>query len=331
VVAMTAPAEVDPFASPTPALTLVPKAAQVPLKKAKVTIDAVKFIPKALIRDYAASQHNAKLAEGATGRLDRMELTTIIAIYLLAWVEEQADAPQVQTLSGSPRQIAKWLGWERDIKGLHDALTGDRFSPYAMLRLTEGSDGVMRPPGLTEHWIIDVEPMEQADGFLRVPVWWLFQDTSDDPRVERSRDRRGLYRCPDCATWCTADKPWRRGDLALLGALMIIERADWETREPKPLAAKFLAERWGLQERYVQRLLAEAEDRGFVTGEGRRGGRAGGVLTGAGHPARRRVIMRPTDPPGDRRPSATHSTKDRCPGCASRRKNGHSRPQKPSQ
>jgi hypothetical protein len=324
VATMTLSGEIDPYASP--ALTLIPGGAATPLRRASTSIGAVKHVPKALLRDYAASQHKAELAEGATGRLDRMDLTTIIAIYMLAWIEEQVDAPQVLTLSGSPRDLAQLLGWERDIQGLHNALTepahggNGRFSPYATFRATEDTDGIMRPPGRDEHWIIDVEPVEQADGFLQVPIWWLYEDRTDDPLADRSRRRRGLHRCPDCAAWCTADKPWRRGDRALLGALMIIERAEWKTWETPPLAATFLARRWGLPVPRVQEMLAAAEDRGYITGEGRRGGRAGGARKGPGFRARRRVTQRPTDPLGDRRPGAAYAAEGRCPDCDPARK-----------
>lgn len=321
-------ADVDPFAAPTPSPK--PKvrrrrSSQAPAPTvADVSLTHTILVPRDVLLDHALAHNGVMVREQDRPGLRPVSLetlTTVITGYALRWWDTPVhEATPGHVITGSGQSVADRLGWARqpDLLRTHlldwvDEGTG-LLTPWMTLAATdEDDDGLPVHPGVDGHWTVHVRPVdtrpidEGGEGFVRVPLWWLLAPRHD-PLDAHARQRRGLLRCT-CGTWLTDRRPWRRDDIALLGALMVIESADWDTMTAEA-SVTYLASRWGRSESGVEDALSAARRRGYVTAEGA-GGRKG--KDGAGIPALRAVVTSPAVA-GSRKGAAVLG----CPTCVKR-------------
>lgn len=300
--------EVDAFASPEPKPVRRLRAVQAPAPTATVadvSLTHTIIVPRDVLLGHALSHSGVMVREQDRPGLRPVNLetlTTVVSGYSLRWWDTPVhEATPGHIITGSGQSVADRLGWARQPDALRAHLL-DRvdegtglLTPWMTLAATDqDDDGLPVHPGVDGHWTVHVRPVdtrplnEGGEGFARVPLWWLIAPRHD-PLDAHARHRRGLLRCT-CGTWLTDRRPWRRDDLALLGALMVIEASDRATAST-PLSASYLAARWGRSVRSVESALAAAVARGYITAEGA-GGRRG--MTGPGIPATRHVVTAPT-------------------------------------
>ena len=105
---------------------------------------------------------------------------------------------------------------------------------------------------------------------------------------------RRLSRDPTTGAWASSGPG--ANPSALLGALMVTERLHHKATIPQihTWATPTLGKRWGVSAATAHRAMKAAEEAGYVASSRRSGTN--------GRPARRRLVRKPTDPPGESLP-----------------------------
>lgn len=239
------------------------------------------------------------------GSLRPVHLPTLVALHAL--LPHGAGAPGTgaaeviirpetlaQATGWAPATLYNWLhkgGTGHSTEGVlrpHAQLTRTYFEPDRAM-LDDRDDTGLR-------WVIDVDtPAEGA--WMQIPAWWLFARTHHTlvgGRIVERRLMRTLHRSPGTGEWETRGSGMDAQ--ALLGAAMVTERLKFNAAVPQihTWSAAVLGARWGVSPTTAHRALKAAEAAGFLAPSRRTGGR--------GRSAVRRLVLTPTDRPGQMLP-----------------------------
>jgi hypothetical protein len=240
--------------------------------------------------------------------LDSGHLPALVALHGLLPHRKKGAPSGPDEVIASPAALSRATGVTIDT--LYDWLDGiyelggggpktTRLWPHARLERTftqDNADLLEDEDDTGERWVVEV-PRPATGAWLRVPAWWLWAQehhTLLGGQTVKRRVMRRLARSPVTADWSSPGLG--ANPKALLGALIVAERLNHKAKIPQihSWAVPTLAERWGLSTATVHRAFRAAEQAGYLACTRRTGGH--------GLPGKRRLILDPTDSPGETLP-----------------------------